>query len=374
MPSAHAKYSPSSLKSFELCPSWRVDKHAPTHPVAELGTLIHRALEEDNIDLLEEKDQFLFDTCVELREALRPDGKITEYLEMKLDTGVKDCWGTADIVWESGHGVHIVDYKTGFNLVEHPEDNAQALAYSIGAFERFQSADFVSFSFVYPRFNSTETTTFFRKQHLPSMKSRLHGIIARARVPKRIREVNPVADACRYCGLAGTCKAMTDRFLPLASAAATNEDALPVALRGNSWDIKQPVVMGNMLKAVKVVGRWADGVKSAALKMRVDQGMEIPGWELTERVTPTAIKDPAAAARAAKAAGLTTDEILDCCKVSYPKLVKKMKAHAPRGFGDVAVADLDLKLSEADAVEPKGDPVVFLKETKKRTETRKIEN
>jgi hypothetical protein len=73
MDSGHARYSPSTLKSRELCPGFEPKKDGEVHIVTQRGTAMHQACEIGDFDNLNAEETKLVMKCLDYVERIRAE-------------------------------------------------------------------------------------------------------------------------------------------------------------------------------------------------------------------------------------------------------------------------------------------------------------
>jgi len=325
----HARSSPSKLKSIEICPSYESDEERPIHVVTLRGTAMHESMERNDDTGLDGDEQILVDMC---REILAEDEAWAEQKldEVKLSTHDPDCYGFVDRVYvgEGGQEARIRDYKFGWNAVLEPQDNPQAIAYTVGAFLALPNLQRVNFRFLIPRLDLILDHTFTRED-MPWMMLRISTIVERRR--KLAGKVfNPEDSNCLYCGNKASCEALTAKSLAIHNAIQPHERVeLPSVL-----PVDQIVTPENMAKALNVASvmeDWVSQIRKRAFDMRMETGIEIPGYEIIERRAKREIVDTNGAFAVLRQYGVTLEEFLAGTKVSITKVMDAVRNHTPAG-------------------------------------------
>lgn len=73
MESGHARYSPSTLKSRELCPGFEPKRDGEVHIVTQRGTAMHQACEIGDFDNLNADETKLVMKCLDYVERVRAE-------------------------------------------------------------------------------------------------------------------------------------------------------------------------------------------------------------------------------------------------------------------------------------------------------------
>jgi len=137
----HAEFSPSSLKYVAACAAYQ--GRDGTSAAAEMGTRIHEALEVfDPSALHNEEELAIYEQIVEMEQDFMTNfGDIAEELnEIQVEVALDgtETWGTCDrfLILKGGDRAVMADYKTGISIIDPPDKNWQAKAYTCGAFQK----------------------------------------------------------------------------------------------------------------------------------------------------------------------------------------------------------------------------------------------
>jgi hypothetical protein len=296
----HARVSPSTFKSREICPSYVPDEE--TTKAAERGTLLHRLLQDHGYKATRAKAAKDLEEADELQLAMVCDyikpyenqcavngGKIVrEHRFNLLPLHIFDCnGGTGDLLLLDKKRKHIdlMDYKFGWIEVDDAADNIQLALYVIGAFSENPWAESVMAHILQPARDEVSTHLFQR--------SDMNAALLRARtIADRVRklagkEFNPVVDNCLWCDNKATCLALHALVLKVADGAKlevpdgllTPEDFNDVANAGALYDFAEILI------------KYGQAVKWKIITLNMD-GHEIPGHELRETAGKRSIVDP----------------------------------------------------------------------------------
>lgn len=328
----HAEFSPSSLKNFEACPSFR--GRSGTNPIAEAGTRIHEAIEKEDPSLLpDEVEKSLAEWCLAFlahtrREKSRTADLVASHQEIALTMRLGDhsTFGTSDLVdiyqdrGTSRKTAIQYDWKTGYGAVEDAEYNAQVQAYTLGVFQKFPDIDELAVYLVLPR-RQEVTYALYTRADIDRIRLRLGTIIARAKLAE---EFNPTEGVCDYCAKQGTCKALKDKALVVAQKAGFEVPA-SISLDGSPED------KGKLLKLANLLANWSEETKKELLRQSLEDGQEIAGYKLDQRRTPRTIDNPLLGYDSIKELVSVEEYLLSCTRVSVPQLEKFVAERAPKG-------------------------------------------
>jgi hypothetical protein len=167
---AHAEYGPSSIKMSAHCPGY--EGESGTNPAAEMGTRIHEALETGDWSGLNDYESSLAQGCRNAEDAIFKHhgyevSELDDYKEIRLTMQLRgeETFGTCDRLTVNGTEAVQIDYKTGQMAVDEPQDNWQAKAYTLGAFQQFPQLDTIHFYFVACRRDEILFHTFQAGRH-----------------------------------------------------------------------------------------------------------------------------------------------------------------------------------------------------------------
>jgi hypothetical protein len=141
--------------------------------------------------------------------------------------------------------------------------------------------------------------------------------------------------------------------LALTIATQYKADELALPAQYDPANIADPHVIALAKRAAPIMKSWAEKVDQRALQMRLEEGIEIPGYELAERALPFKVTD------AQKAWDVVRDRISPeafaaCAEVSIGALEKAIARTAPRGEMKRAKDNLRDALVDADAARSEG--------------------
>jgi hypothetical protein len=258
---------------------------------------------------------------------------ITEYheiqLEIPLNYGLK-TYGTCDRLTIKDKKALLADYKTGVSQIDHPSENWQAKAYTIGVFEKFADIESVTFVFYIPFYNDTPNHTFYRNE-LESLREQVSVVIARAayvrskwsRGTPSLEELNP-SQNCRFCAYESNCPALGSLVLGVADKLGV---ALPDSLDPENAD---PETLENVYGIAKVVSNWADTFRSRMVALAKD-GFTFPSLRLRSMGQTKRCADNQKLIEVAVDYGLTEEELLSMASFPIGKLAKSIGDKAPKG-------------------------------------------
>lgn len=368
----HARCSPSKLKNLAICPSYEPDNDREVHPVTLRGTAMHEAMETINDALLDDEETRLVNLCREfLAEEIASAETVID--EQHLKTHDKDVQGFVDKLMiyakdpvTGRRKAKIRDYKFGWNPVDSPENNSQAIAYTLACFLQWEDVDEVDFAFLIPRLDMVLQHTFTRAD-VPALK--MHVTLIAERVRKLAgKEFNPNLDNCFYCGRKATCEPCINKSLSIARAQPA-EHGLTLPAELNPTLLNDPKQIAYGLNVASVLEDWIVQMRKHALRFRQEIGQEVPGYDYIERSAKREVANPVGAWDIlSKEFGVTQEEFFSACKVSITQLEKVVKDHAERGQKDKAAEAFTDRLLDEGYLTRGGSFYVLQRAKKKKPE------
>lgn len=360
----HAEFSPSSLESFERCPGFR--NRNTTSKSSERGDRIHKALEKGEVQSLDDqKERHVAQVCQDFIDGLLaerrpavPDNDFRE-ITLTIDLGSDiQTFGTCDRLFIYGPEGFMLDYKSGYREVSDAEFNPQAWAYVIGAFQRFPSLEKITFYFLVPNRDEVLEHKFARSD-ITGMQLRLNTIIRKAMLanPAQFR---PQPELCEYCDRQATCPALAKLTMQFASKM---RDDLEVPIDG-TISIDRPEDIPKLLRLAPLLEAQADGIRKEALRLNLEEGIDIPGFSRVGRIIPRSVTSVLGAYEAVKDAMDLEDFLTMCSTVSVPQLEDHFASIAKHGKKGAARKELELRLRKGDVLRDEGTRY-YLRENKK---------
>ncbi len=352
----HAQYSPSKLKSLEICPMFREDYNKPTHPITLRGTAMHEAVEKGSIQgsNLDGYERSLVEYCLDFQAEWSSDQTWTCHMEAKLHTPGGQ-YGFCDVLFIRAHEAVLLDWKFSFRVQTAVHENVAAQAYVWGVFQMYPQVTSVEVHYVYPRLDVISSHTYHRDD-CERIQLRVETIIERVKLADPSTAM-PTEEICLYCSRKATCSALHKVALPLANSYA--KETLAIPLEYSPANIQDPETMSRALQVATILEEWCNSVKAYASQMRREQGKEIPGYNWTMRSGPMVVLNPEAVVEEAKKAGLEDHEIMDATNISISKLADALAKRAERGAKKSKIANFKAALEESGAAEQKPDTFVL---------------
>lgn len=291
----HARYSPSSLESREICAGWQ--NHEETEPAqwATDGEKCHEATEakingDDSLHNALPKDLAAF--VQEVYDYVTPriagaEKVVTERRLFHAHPLLKEnCHGTPDLYTVTGSKGAIYDFKFGKRPVSHANTNHQGWGYVLALFDEEPGLEEIEMHFIVPRVHKcTSDAVFTRAGDYDRLLGRSLRTVERAIVNDEA-EYNPCWSACAYCGRKATCDALTNMVEASydLQTKGFGYDALVAASRKDDAES-----LGYVLNASKVVEDWVKQVQER-VKQKALEGNEVGGYELRFSRGRTSVK------------------------------------------------------------------------------------
>lgn len=268
-------------------------------------------------------------------------------LDISLDEGFK-TWGTCDrlTIYDNKKAL-LADYKTGISQIDPPEQNYQAMAYTLGVFEKWEDIEEVTFVFYIPQHGESPSHTFLRAQ-VPDLRAKLTGVIkaAAATRPKwqegsiTIQDLNPNQN-CRFCKHEEKCPALGFMVFEVAKKL---EPTIPDV---DIDTIEDPETVEVLYNIAKIVAAWAERHKKKAVDM-AKSGVEFPNLRLKSLGATSSVTDTSKLLEVAATFGVSPEEALDIALIPLGKLGKLIGDKAPKG------KKAEMQRFFVDAVEEEG--------------------
>jgi superfamily II DNA or RNA helicase len=345
---AHSEHSPSSLKLKAICPGFRNDQNRD-QSAADRGTLGHKAVELENLDVIPPED-------FRLKEAAEMCLKYLKHLREKTPSAKEireerysmlDQFGHIDHLFLHGNSAHLIDYKFAFG--EYTADSPQFWAYCVGVWDKHPEVESITAHVVLPFQGIIDVESWSRGNDYERLSAQIAAIIEAAR--RDNPETYQTGSHCAWCGQRAKCPKLNN--LALAVAAQYQPEALELPAKFDPALIDDPEVIAVAKRLGPILKAWADKVDQRALEMRLIEGIEIPGFELAERSAPFKITDAQAAWEVVKD-HMTPEAFAGCAEVKIGALEKAFVRTAKRGTIKSAKETLRCALLDANAAQSEG--------------------
>ena len=321
----HAEFSPSSLKFVAGCAGYHGKDGSSS--AAEMGTRIHEALEIfDPSALHNEEELRLYEQIVAMEQeflANFPAGGIEHNeIQVTVELNGTETWGTCDRLIIFGKQAVMADYKTGISIIDSPEKNWQAKAYTIGAFQKFPELDEITFVFYVPQHYASLHYTFYRAYDLQPMIDELSEIIKKGEAvrPKwvdgtpALNECTPTVN-CRFCRHEDYCPALGGLVIEVAKK--LNPQLPDIDLESSD----DPAVIEELWNIAKIVSNWSDRLKERAMAIAKD-GAVFPTLRLRSMGAVKRVVDNDGLVAIALSHGLDPAEVLSHASIPFGKITK----------------------------------------------------
>lgn len=279
---AHAKYSPSSLESRELCAGWENAENEEETTWATDGENCHEAIEakmkgdETRYEALNGDLRAFVDESYDYAyPRIAGSEKIVheERLYHKHPTLRDVCHGTPDLYAITGNVAQLIDFKFGRRPVTDAKINLQGWAYALALFDTYENLQEITIHFVVPRvYRNTTCATFTRQADYDKMLGRLLRTVERVG-----HSFSPSWSACAYCGRKSTCEALTE--MVQAAYELECDEFTPVNLVEAVNNVPAPEALGFLNNATKVIEDWVKQMQTE-IKNKAIEGQEVKGYEL----------------------------------------------------------------------------------------------
>jgi CRISPR/Cas system-associated exonuclease Cas4 (RecB family) len=334
----HAEFSPSSLKYVASCAGY--EGREGTSAAAEMGTRIHEALEIfDPSILFNEEEHNIYEQIVKMEQDFMTNfDEIEEELnEIQVEVALDGTatWGTCDrfLILKGGERAVMADYKTGISIIDPPDKNWQAKAYTVGAFQKYPDIKEIVFAFYVPQHNAT-LAHVFKREDLPTLVEDLSRVIKAGEEirPKwktgtpEIAECTPT-QYCRFCKYEDACPALGGLVISVAKKLDTT---LPDI---DPTDVDNPARLSELYNIAKIVENWAASIKRKTLDA-LKEGEKLDGLKLRSMGRVRKISDNVTFVKIAEKYEVDLDTLLN--QVSFPlaKVSKKVDRSKQQDFYD----------------------------------------
>jgi CRISPR/Cas system-associated exonuclease Cas4 (RecB family) len=317
--------SASSLERLVLCPgSWNLERNLPAEEseYAASGTAIHAALEQPESkvlrDALDKSQRVIYELCLGQEQTILRDIPGFQHIPAQTEQRLWLCGeefepifsGQFDRLYydKENRRALIIDFKTGFKLVEPAEANWQMLAYAALIAENY-AVDEVVCAIVQPRSKNPISTVRYSGNDLIEANHRVIQIVLAASKEDAPRV--PGEKQCNFCRAKTKCP----EALATVDALAKEEGRLTPAEFGRWLTISRV--------AKKVIEKLEDDAK-ALLK---SDPAGVDGWKLGKgRSITTITASPQVVMHALTANGFSDEEAIACFKASLPSIITRYGA------------------------------------------------
>lgn len=354
-PDKHHQFGPSGLASYELCPRFekREEGAGGAHPVAVEGTMLHAKVERRDLSNLTSEQVTMVENCLAYMDQHTEKCEQVLLEQMmdvcKRDDGSHVSFGTADVVALNATRAVGIDWKFGFNPVDHPSINLQGQCYACAIFDKYPEVETVEIHFYMARYGSGQSHVFTRDPDYDAIRLRIETVVARV---AEEAEHTPSTKACLYCGAKGRCPAVAQHALSIANTQTDERLDLDSIEKIGTNELTDPKQMPKILRVAELLEPWCAEVKSKAKEM-LSEGFPVEGYELRRRKGRQTTGNANAVFDAVKDE-VTTDEFVEVCDVKLSALKKLVAEKAPRGSKGLAQELLVSKLKSVGLINETG--------------------
>lgn len=268
------------------------------------------------------------------------------FLEVRVETGVPGCWGTADAIIVYSDRIRVIDIKYGVGILVSALGNSQARLYGIGALETLVKDPLTIHEITnviwQPRKNNLSEETLTRAE---LVKWRDDLIPVAQLALGEDAPFGPSDTACRFCPVAGEC-------VPRMKFMLEQDFGNPDIMTGEQ--------IAEAVSRVDGLRKWAADVQAMALKRAHDEAGSVPGFKVVRSGGHRQFPDPDAAAQRLIQQGYDPDVVYNR-KINTLAKLDKLTGSAERlqqVLGDLLVkSEGSLSLAPDSDKRPAADAV-----------------
>jgi hypothetical protein len=261
-----------------------------------------------------------------------PEGGVEHNeIQVHIKLNGTETWGTCDRFIQIGDRAVMADYKTGISLIDPPEKNWQAKAYVIGAFQKFEEVNEITFVFYVPQHRASLAHTFERSRDLQPLIDELSNIIKEGErvramwengAPK-IGDCRPTQN-CRFCRHEDYCPALGGLVVEVAKK-------INPQLPDIDFDkTEDPSDLEELWAISKIVSNWSDRFKERIMD-HAKNGMQFPTLRLRSMGATRTVTDNDGLVTVAMGFGVDAEEILANATIPIGKISKLIASKAEKG-------------------------------------------
>ena len=328
MTQTHARFSPSKLETLDRCVRF---KRIETPDAAEDGQLLHRCLELETFDGLNEEQRSAAiaakDYADSVKAGLGDPALIEDRKEARLE--LRDItWGFADRIFivRNAHHAELLDYKFGRLGATGAAFNFQIQTYCAALFEMEPDLQTIKAHIVAPRARTDDPVHLFTRELLAGTRSRIEELYRRIEDP--FTPPTPAPDLCKDCTRVSQCPAVMPAVTAVAPVAATFQ--MPSYLSRHKLNefeaLATPEDRGEFQDMAYVLERIAEQIRESN-KRAQERGVSVAGYRVTERSTGMKIprENTRAAVQALVESGYASEDMIsDSMELKIKQLADQM--------------------------------------------------
>ena len=363
------RWRPSELEKLELCSMYKGS--AFDTAVSAEGTMLHSVMEawvntgkipRELLKQMTDEHHALIRICQEhVGELMVNATRFATETRVKIYTsGNIRIRGTIDLIIEyRGSSPIIIDYKFGRLPVTPASENLQGMAYALGYLLENPSVKEVMLQFLEPH-QQRVTAAVMTRDDIPKVISRIAAVIAKCR-SKLGQEPKVHPTACQYCSRKTTCSALAKQAI----AVAEGHTGLKIPTRFLPGPDTTPEQRNLAQHLAGILADWGTMWKKDNTNAVIEDGIELPDFELRSRAGSRQILDANAAWLILETLGVPLPHFLSACSVSVGALDKTI-AELEKGDSH-ALKDRCYDELENAGILVSRNPAVFLQRKAKRT-------
>ena len=276
------RISASGIERAALCPgSFAAEKGkvGEVSEIANAGTRIHAALENDEYDKLSEDERILAERAAELRQELiggffasEPmlklgsetlDPELFHKRETRLYAFNERLSGQYDGSIKDGHRSMVYDFKTGYLEPIEATHNLQLRALAVLVQQNDPEITEVTTVIIQPRIRPEISTATYDVTDLKQATAEVQAILDRAYTPDARRHPGPIQ--CKYCKAKADCPEAAELAVSLSKVdpAGITAERLP-----------------ELLHACSAAKKIIQAIESKAREILNEDPLMVPGWGL----------------------------------------------------------------------------------------------
>jgi len=322
------KITPSTLEYKSLCPCFDYsDTLSAGRDAADEGTLMHKALELEDLSILEtdEQKECVENALVYLKGIVagHPEGSLrTVMKELKVSVPILGCNGYID--WSAlflDNTMEIADAKFGRKGALAAGHNLQCACYVLALWEKFPEVTSIRGHIVNARLREATEPYIFERSMKPALEKMIATVVEVAEDPFK----KPVLalDICPLCAHVDKCPAYNKLVARVATEIAETQ-TLPTVYEPAFLTTPEDRAKAQLL--AQAMEQWAENIKRCNLDY-VKNGGELPGYKMVTRAGKKDLSDTMGIVTRLRETGTMADfDILPTCTLSFTKLAKTLAA------------------------------------------------